>query len=191
MGITSQSIARLRKFNCLEPLKMCELGAQNIYEHGNLYGSVAKHYFQSFGVDHTSYDISVHQECEFLDLREPIDTSLIGVYDVITDFGTTEHIDSNYYQANKNIHDMCKVGGLIIKENPCTGHWIGHGYNYVDEQFYKDLSEANGYEILDLCIESAMGNTIDGNNVCVVFRKTTDQKFMTKTNFSKLKFYNS
>ena len=79
MGVTGKSIERLRKFNCLSNVKMCELGAQNIYEDGDYYGTIAKHYFQRYGVEHSSYDILVHQECEFMDLRNPIPDELKGV----------------------------------------------------------------------------------------------------------------
>lgn len=189
MGITSLSVARLQKFNCFSQVKMCELGAQNLYVEGTLYGSIAKDYFQSFGVEHDSYDIYVHQGCEYLDLREPISKNLKGMYDVITDFGTTEHVDTNYYMAYKNIHNLLKENGIIIKENPKTGHWPNHGYNYVDVKFYQDLAEANNYEILDLCEEFAMGNYVDGCNVCVVMRKKGNRPFMTEKAFSKLNVY--
>jgi hypothetical protein len=191
MGITQKSIERLNRHNCLSNVKMCELGAQNIYEDGDYYGTIAKHYLQRYGVEHSSYDILVHQECEFIDLRKPIANDLKGLFDVVTDFGTTEHVEGNYYEANKNIHDMCKVGGLIIRENPLTGNWIGHGHNYLDEKFYIDLASKNNYEILELCIEAAMGNFVDGNNVCVVLRKTSESEFMSEKEFSKLTVHTS
>jgi len=121
----------------------------------------------------------------------PIGDSLIGKFDVVTDYGTTEHVDRNFYQTNKNIHDMVKVGGLVIRETPLTGHWKGHGSNYLDEQFYKDLATLNEYEILDLKIEYAMGNTHSGGLVCVVYKKTLPNKFISQENWEKLKVYNS
>lgn len=171
---------------------MCELGAQNLYlDFDMAFGSVAKDHFKQLGIIHHSYDIRVHQGADYIDLREPLEDYLIDNYDVVTDFGTSEHCDGNYYQVNKNIHDLCKVGGLIIRENPKTGHWPNHGHNYIDMGFYVDLAAANGYEILDLCEEFAMGNTIDGGNICVVLRKASDKPFMSETKFKKLHYYAS
>lgn len=190
MGITSQSIARLKRFDCLKPLVMCELGAQNTY-FDNFYHKLGKDYFRLYGIEHFSYDLIPHQEAEFLDLRNPIPQELEGKFDVVTDYGTTEHVDGDFYQANKNIHNMVKVGGLVIRETPLTGHWIGHAHNYLDAKFYEDLALFNDYTILELNVEYAMGNTTDGGLICVVYQKTSDSPFMTKTNWKKLKVYNS
>lgn len=191
MGITEKSLNRLSKFNCLDKgIKMCELGAQNIYSN-NLYGTIAKDYFNSLGIKHDSFDIVVHQNCEFIDLREPIKEEFVGIYDVVTDFGTTEHVDGNYYQALKNIHDLCKVGGLIVRENPKTGHWPKHGFNYLNIDFYLKLSQLCGYEILDLQEEFAMGNYIDGCNISVVLKKVNNNKFISKEQFFELDYYNA
>ena len=189
MGITEKSIARIEKFvDFGKPDTMiCELGAQNIYIEGVWYGKVAKEYFEQYGYFvHHSYDIKVHQGCEFLDLREPLPPELIGKFDVVTDFGTTEHVEGNYYQACKNIHDLCKEGGLIIRENPKTGHWKGHGFNYLQMDFYKQVAWLAQYEILDLCEEFAMGNTTDGANVCVVLRKVGDKPFIPEDLFKQI-----
>jgi len=196
MGITHLSIQRLEKFDCFKPLKMCELGAQNIYIAGDWYGKIAKEYFEQFGVEHDSYDIQVHQGCEFIDLREPLSKNLKGKYDVVTDYGTTEHVKGNYYMANKNIHDLVKVNGLMIRENPKTGHWPNHcltyDCNYIDKQFYIDLAKYNGYEILELDEEYAMGNYIDGANIVVVLKKVEDKPFITEKDFNEnIKFYSN
>jgi len=191
MGITNLSIERLKRFDCIRPLLMCELGAQNIYTDGEWYGKIAKDFFTLNGVQHESYDIIVHQNCEYMDLRIAIPKTLKNKYDVVTDFGTTEHIDGNYYQGNKNIHDLCKVGGLIIRENPKTGHWIGHGNNYVDMEFYNVLAKMCDYEILELTEEFAMGNTTDGGNVSVVLRKISAKPFPTIKAFVKAQYFPS
>jgi len=191
MGITAKSISRLNQFNCLRPLVMCELGAQNTY-FDYWWNKIGKDYFVQWGIEHRSYDIIPHQGAEFIDLRLPIAPELKGIFDVVTDFGTTEHIDGDFYQANKNIHDLVKVNGLVIRETPLTEHWPEHPstYNYLDEKFYEDLALFNGYEIRELTIEYAMDNVIDGGLVCVVYQKTTDNPFMSKENWKKIKFYN-
>jgi len=197
MGITTKSLDRLKKNNGVGALKMCELGAQNLYTDDDWYGRVAKEYFELHGVEHNSYDIEIYQGCEFMDLREPIPSNLVGIYDVVTDYGTTEHVDGNYYQACKNIHDLCKVGGLIFRETPKTGHWINHGYplslarNYVDMIFYEKLAEMCGYEIVELEEEFAMGNYTDGCNICVCLKKVKESKFISKKQFNTLTVFSS
>lgn len=189
MGITQLSLERLDRFRCTSgPFKMGELGAQNCYFQP-YWLQIAKDYFVRRGIDHRSFDIVPHQGADFLDLREPLPDYFKGAFNVVTDFGTTEHVDGNYYMANKNIHDMTAAGGLIIRENPKTGHWPGHGSNYLDMKFYQDLAKLCGYEILELKEEFAMGNTTDGGNVCVVLRKVDDRPFIDEKKFGSVKYY--
>ena len=127
MGITHLSLDRMKRFECLHPSKrMLELGCQNIYVQGYDEMSISLNELpKRFGVNMETWDILGCQNSKIVDLREPIDEAYHNAFDVVTDFGTTEHVDGNYYQARKNIHDACKVGGIMIHENPMTGHWIG------------------------------------------------------------------
>ena len=111
---------------------MLELGCQNIYADGYTPMTTSLFEFPNrFGVIMETWDILGCQNSKIVDLREPINQEHYGIYDVVTDFGTTEHVDGNYYQARKNIHNACKVGGMMIHETPLTGHWHGHGHNYL------------------------------------------------------------
>lgn len=185
MGITNLSLNRLQKFNCLRPnIKMLELGCQNIYADG--YATITTSLFEfpnRFGVIMETWDILGCQNSKIVDLREPINQEHYGIYDVVTDFGTTEHVDGNYYQARKNIHNACKVGGMMIHETPLTGHWHGHGHNYMTLQFYEQIASEMGYTILDLCIEYAMGNTTDAGLVSCVLLKNKDAEFVSNEKF--------
>lgn len=186
MGVTQQSLDRLEKFNCLNPgTVMLELGAQNIYNTEN-YGEIAKHYFQGFGVHHTSIDIIQHQECLQMDLREPFENDFIEAFGVITNEGTLEHVDGSIYQPLRNIHDACWVEGLMIHENPKTGNWPQHCPHYFTQGFWKELARICQYEILELTEEVAMGNTESGWNVCCVLRKTLDSMFISEEDFNKI-----
>lgn len=187
MGITNLSLKRLHDYECLRNgVKMLELGCQNIYADGyaNMTTSL-KEFPERFGVVMETWDILGCQNSKVVDLREPIAKEHHGKFDVVTDFGTTEHVDGNYYQARKNIHDACRVGGLMIHETPLTGHWHGHGHNYLTYEFYAQLSLANDYTIMELCIEYAMGNTTDAGLVCCVLRKNRDNEFVNSDTFGK------
>lgn len=193
MGITNLSLNRLQKWGALQNgVKMLELGCQNIYADGYPNMTTSLQEFQSrFGVDIQSWDILGCQNAKPIDLRKPIDLEYYNSFDYVTDFGTTEHIDGKYYQARKNIHDACKVNGIMIHETPLTGHWINHGHNYLTTTFYEQLASAMGYKILDLCIEYAMGNYVDGGLVCCVMRKNDDRKFVSQKIFSTFDIKNS
>lgn len=182
MGITDKSIARLSRYDFIG-CTMLQIGCQNIYTEKN-YGAVAHDYFNDIGIITRTIDITGCQGAEVMDLREKQDWA--DKYDIVTDFGCGEHVDGDFYTFNKNIHDACKVGGIIIRENPKTGHWPGHGCNYVDMEFYKLLAEYNGYEILELCEEYAMGNVTDGCNISVVLKRVHDVPFIAKYKFEEL-----
>ena len=192
MGITNDSLNRLNRFGLLnpeKPYKMLELGCQNIYgdAFGTSYGSIAKDFFKGLNIEHTSWDICGCQGSEIVDLRLDINVAENGQFDVITNFGTTEHIENTeiggFYEGMKNIHNLCKIGGYMIHENPKTGNWIGHGVNYVTEDFYRSLANDMGYQILELTEHFAMGNITDGCNICSVLVKVEDKPFVTKEIF--------
>ena len=193
MGITNYSLDRMKRFECLNPsIKMLELGCQNIYVNGYPEMSISLEELpKRFGVQIEVWDILGCQNAKVVDLREPVAKEIYGNFDVITDFGTTEHVDGNYYQARKNIHDLCRVGGLMIHENPMTGHWIGHGSNYLNTNFYQQMAEHNQYQILELGIEYAMGNTTDGGIVYCVMKKLVDTPFVSKIKFEKFDVFES
>ncbi len=183
----------MKRFGCLQQgVKMLELGCQNIYVQGYSPTITSLEQFpKEFGVDMETWDILGCQNSKVVDLRKAVPKSEHLKYDVVTDFGTTEHVDGNYYQARKNIHDVCRVGGLMIHETPLTGHWIGHGHNYLTTNFYNQLANAIKYEVLELTIEYAMGNTTDGGLVVCVLRKTEDLPFVDAKTFETFEISNS
>lgn len=182
MGITEKSLKRLQPY-LQKGKNMWQLGCQNIYtEHNN--GGLAHDYFEGLGLSVLTIDITGCQGAKIADLREPLIYD--PLFDIVTDFGTTEHCDGNYYQVCKNIHDGCKVGGVIIRENPKTCNWIGHGCNYLDLEFYQLLAEAQGYEIIELVEEAAMGNITDGWNISVVLKKLEDKPFISEKQFKAI-----
>ncbi|MGE5417973.1 MAG: hypothetical protein ACM3UZ_14640 [Acidobacteriota bacterium] len=82
------------------------------------------------------------------DLNYPIPLEHKGKYDLITDFGTSEHV-FNVYQVYKNIHDLGHEGSLILFCPPFQGY-INHGFYNFQPCFFRDLASANNYSILDI-----------------------------------------
>jgi hypothetical protein len=76
----------------------------------------------------TSCDLSLYQE------------NLFNV-DLITNFGTTEHVEYEIGQYNcwKNIHNWLNINGIAIHLIPEVGSWKGHCRYYTNFDFYKNI----------------------------------------------------
>lgn len=133
-----------------------------------------KSYFESIGYDHVSIDIQGGYDSLALDLRQPIE---IDPADMVTNFGTTEHVSSQS-PAWMNIHNFCKVDGVIISMCPYPGDWWWHGIHYPTEEFYIQFAERNGYSIEYLGI----GRDYPYRNVDVRMKKEKDMKFTMPDN---------
>lgn len=80
-----------------------------------------------------------------LNLPVPADT---GAYDVITNFGTTEHV-FHIGQTFANVHTLLKVGGIQLHTLPSYGT-IDHGFYNIHPCVYVDMARVNAYDIVDL-----------------------------------------
>lgn len=114
------------------------------------------------------------------------------IYDLVTDCGTSEHVGDNgkfgweaIYNCWRNKHDLLIKGGIMYNENPKTGSWPLHGFQWYTQEFYKNLVKVADYKILELGEVAAMGNTKDGWNVYCILKKTGD-KFPTLEQFKEL-----
>jgi len=194
MGVTQHSKNLVVKYSEAttngEPTKMLEYGAQNTYfgklNTGGNHFYWSKDFFTGIGYDHTSIDLNELHYSIPKDLSAPIKWK--EQYDIVTDFGTSEHV-TDLYNALKNAYNACKLDGIVIHENPKTGHWLNHGIHYFSQEFWQELSKLAGYEILELGEVGAHGNTKTGMNVYVVFKKVKDKKFPSKTKFAELPIF--
>ena len=182
MGVTTHSNNLVQKYKG-NAKTMLEFGSQNTYFDSEPMG-VAKDYYTKQGFDHYSLDANGEYGSEVVDLST--DLGLLAQADIVTDFGTSEHV-LNYYNCWLNKHNGCKIGGLIISENPKVGNWPNHGLHYLTKEFYTELSKVAGYEIIELGEHPAMGNITDGWNVYCVLRKVSD-KFPAAETFYRLPF---
>jgi hypothetical protein len=82
-----------------------------------------------------------------LDLNLPVPAST-GVYDVVTNFGTTEHV-FNIGQTFANIHSLLEVDGIQLHTLPAYGY-IDHGFYNIHPSVYLDMARANAYDIVDV-----------------------------------------
>ena len=183
-------------------MKMCELGNQRIGDTGRKYledndipsVETGKELFTHIGFKHTSIDINGEDGALPIDLTKPIiGNHPLPSFDIITNFGTSEHVPDQY-QCFKNMHNMCKNNGLFISVVPALGYINTmtntetskkfvtlHGlYNYTFE-FFRDLADLCKYEILD--------ERIIRHSTAVTMRKTTDEAFISAEKFDKLQIY--
>lgn len=100
-------------------------------------------------IAYTALDVCPAPGTELLDLNfDPLPRRHAGRFDVVLNFGTTEHI---IHQANcfRVIHEALRVGGVAFHQLPSVG-WFGHGYFCYHRGFFDDLARANDFEIEDL-----------------------------------------
>ena len=92
-------------------------------------------------LDYSSYEDATHLH----DLNLPIPSGLHSSYDVVFDGGTMEHVFDTR-MVLKNIHDLLKVGGVIVHAAPSSNH-VDHGFYMYSPTLFHDYYEANGFEI--------------------------------------------
>ena len=190
MGISNQTIAFLDQIIDLSGdfrgLKMAELGAQHMNAEGRFKGP-AKEYFESLGVAHTSFDLDQVFGAEFLDLGEPIpeESNYVGAFDVVTNFGTSEHVVA-HYMCFQNIHRLCQPGGLMLHTVAPPNHWAHHGRYYYPSEFFEGLAQASNYEIIELS-SVAHHKHAQRDLMCALFRKAAEEApFMPEPTFAAL-----
>jgi hypothetical protein len=97
------------------------------------------------GGSYRSIDLTDPRADYAFDLNLPLPTN-VGSYDMVTNFGTTEHV-FNIGQAFANIHKLLKVGGIQLHALPSYGY-IDHGFYNIHPCAYLDMARANEYEIV-------------------------------------------
>ncbi|KKM81428.1 hypothetical protein LCGC14_1329870 [marine sediment metagenome] len=171
----------------LSNIAMCELGNQRIRhpERMSITALTGKEYFQTLGMKHSSIDQNGRDGSLQYDLNEPIvDSSLINQFDIITNFGTSEHV-TNQYQCFRNIHNLCKKEGLFVHCVPMKGSWQNDGvhscrYRY-STMFFTRLASIYNYEILcnEIIIQKKNKSNLLENQslVGVIMSKSSDCSF--------------
>jgi hypothetical protein len=99
------------------------------------------------GYRYAALDIFDAEDTILFDLnRQEPPPEMRDRYDLVTNFGTTEHI-VNQYLAFKTVHEITKPGGIMFHELPLSGFHT-HGYFSYNPLFFNELAEANQYEVV-------------------------------------------
>jgi len=143
MGVVKETYDFFKNYVSLDKTpNICELGDQQFMccppfpEQ-----SFVKDHFIKHGYNHVSIDLNGEGGALPLDLDKPItDPKLLNAFEIVTNFGTLEHVN-NLYSGLKNVHNFCKVNGVMIHVGPYPGNWPNHGNHYLDEEFYIGFSK--------------------------------------------------
>lgn len=176
MGINDKNFETLQELfakHGSEIKTVLELGAQNFYQNYDIvkYGMYANKYYAYKGVhSYTCIDTNGENGALKINLAEPC-TMDLGTFDLVTDFGTCEHIAPYNIEALYNCWTTKYNASakFLVSSNPATGHWPKHGYYYFTKDFYVVLAQLTGMKILKLVDQYTMGNYIDGMEVSCVF----------------------
>ncbi|MGA8497528.1 MAG: hypothetical protein WB764_18720 [Xanthobacteraceae bacterium] len=108
---------------------------------------LARAFWTWLGLDYASIDIDGSPGSIPLDLNyDEVPAALVGRYDIVTNFGTTEHV-ANQLQSFKIIHDLAAAGAIMLHVLPAGGV-LNHGLVAYNPKFFWLLGRSNGYKIV-------------------------------------------
>jgi len=103
-------------------------------------------FYQLFGLTgYQSIDSEDKRATYRLDLNQPV--SGLPEHDVVTNFGTTEHV-FNIGEAFRTIHNLTRPGGISLHCVPCFA-FINHGFYGINPNLLVEMARANGYDLVD------------------------------------------
>jgi hypothetical protein len=107
----------------------------------------ARGFWQWLGFQYAAIDVDGSPGSIPLDLNfDSIPLELKGKYNVVTNFGTTEHV-ANQLNAFEIIHDLTAPHGIMIHELPAQG-MFNHGLVNYNPKFFWLLARSNGYKFI-------------------------------------------
>ena len=99
------------------------------------------------GFEYRALDIFSDDKVLLFDLNlHDLPADLTGAFDLVTNFGTTEHV-FDQVRAFRVIHDATKSGGVMYHDVPMGGYFH-HGYFNYTPLFFRHLAMANDYDVV-------------------------------------------
>ena len=118
----------------------------------------SKEFWEGLGCTYMAVDVDTSPHSIALDLNfDDVPPAHKGRYDLVTNLGTTEHV-ANQIQAMKVIHDLTKVGGVMVHNLPTQGY-ANHGMLNYNPKFFWMLSRSCLYRWLDMRIIWDVGSS--------------------------------
>lgn len=185
MAISFQFLQRLAKDGLLSPgMRILDIGCSNLYdantagiiEFMGMFGveddafaeeisskSAEKSAFAGVlidkcGMEYQAIDFAVDYKTTKFDLnRDSLPQNFSGYFDLVLNFGTTEHV-INQANSFSVIHDAVKHNGYIYHQLPAGG-FFNHCYFLYTGRFFFDLAGYNEYEVFAAWLDQ--GNPSD------------------------------
>jgi hypothetical protein len=105
-------------------------------------------FWRSLGLDYLAIDL-VGADALKLDLnRDSVPPALRHTRDLVVNWGSTEHV-ANQDNAFRVIHDLTKLGGMMLHFVPSSG-LMTHGLVNCTMRFFWHLCRENRYEVITL-----------------------------------------
>lgn len=121
--------------------------AHGALQHLDAEALLARDFWKWLGFTYASIDIDGSEGSIPLDLNyDSVDKKHIGKYNLVTNFGTTEHV-ANQLNAFKVIHDLTAPGGVMLHHLPMQG-MLNHGLFNYNPKFFWMLARSNGYKVV-------------------------------------------
>ncbi len=171
MGILKQPLQFVRDLKLKRGYTVCELGDQWITHTER---RLSKDWHQENGCSvYVSIDGNGRGTHTF-DLNRPIKGLEPSRFDLVTDFGTGEHV-FNQAQVFATLHYLTKTGGYLVFDRPSQGYQE-HCYFNMHMCVIEDFAAANKYRIVTLTRALGRGG---GELIRGVLQKVEHQKFVT------------
>jgi hypothetical protein len=107
---------------------------------------MARSFWEWLGFRYVSIDVEGNEGIE-LDLNfDEVPSAYRGCFDLVTNYGTTEHV-ANQLNAFQVIHDLARVGGVMVHHLPLQG-MMDHGLVNYNPKFFWALARSNRYQWL-------------------------------------------
>lgn len=214
MGYTSFTKELVEKvIKTYNPKSVMDLGAQNDFSGPGLPAPYISEWYEWKDIRYMCIDLNGENKAYALDLSEPLPEDFIEyrvekgelgatepfvfsrMVDMVCDMGTSEHVGKDgkfaweaIYNCWLNKWNLLKVGGVMVNENPKSKNWIGHGFNYLEIDFYSKLATICDIEIIEIGEHAACHNYTDGWNIfCVLVKK--GEKFCSLNEFEELPIF--
>lgn len=176
---------------CAVPEVISHLLSANGVDTGSEPIRTAPALYRRFGFErYVSIDATASNNARAYDLNRDLAAAygFSQQFELVTNLGTAEHC-FNQQMVFKNLHDLCRAGGLVIHAVPAQGN-VNHGFYSYHPRFFADLAVANNYEVLKLAftvnytpalisynLQSFKDHDAEDLLFYAVLRRTSDRSF--------------
>jgi len=169
-------------------IKVCELGDQRMK--WNEYKLGKKWVLAQGAREHISIDMNGRNGALRMDLSKRIN-KWHNYFDMVTNYGTAEHVNNGIYICFLNIHNFVKKHGVMVHAGPPAGCCPWHSPYHYEPWFFSKLAEIAGYRHVMSEVRVVAGRTKDQPEkdrslVCSVLIKEEDTPFISKKDFKNI-----